>query len=241
MTLALGLAFGAFHALEPGHGKTALFVHLLDGRKSRWVPLTMGISTAVSHTISLLIIAFGVHALTHMLADGKADSIVPEVMRWISVALILSVGVWMLISALTRNVQKSTCGCHAHKHETHHTAKQAVHTSPVGGDLKTTALLGTAVGLLPCPSALAAYLTGLTSGNPIDGYLIIAAFGVGIAASIIAVGFVLQCFSTRLAPFFRGSDSTARGWNITRAVVILLIGLSYAGSLSLMAGPTVTH
>ncbi|QDT36911.1 HoxN/HupN/NixA family nickel/cobalt transporter [Stratiformator vulcanicus] len=241
MTLGLGLLFGALHALEPGHGKTALFVHLLDGRRSRWVPLTMGLSTAVSHTLSLLLIAFCVHGVTHMIAHGVAESVVPETMRWVSVALILGVGGWMLFTALLAKNQQSSCGCGAHQHETHqldehhhghHAAQETDHAVAGKSDLRTTALLGTAVGLLPCPSALAAYLTGMASGDPADGYLIIVAFGIGIAVSIFGVGLVLQCLSTKLLPLLKMSDRSVRRWNIARAVLILFVGLSYAGWLS---------
>lgn len=42
--LTLGLAFflGALHALEPGHGKTAMLVYLSGERRGYWHPLVMG-------------------------------------------------------------------------------------------------------------------------------------------------------------------------------------------------------
>ena len=54
--LTLGFAFGlgAIHALEPGHGKTAMLLYLAGERKSFLHPMVMGLSSALSHSICLL-------------------------------------------------------------------------------------------------------------------------------------------------------------------------------------------
>ena len=69
--LTLGFAFGlgAIHALEPGHGKTAMLLYLAGERKSFLHPMVMGLSSALSHSISLIAIAAMVH-LTHHLVTG---------------------------------------------------------------------------------------------------------------------------------------------------------------------------
>lgn len=64
-TLGLAFLLGLLHALEPGHGKTALWVYLSSGGRRPWHPLVMGASTAFSHSISLLVIALTVHAAHH--------------------------------------------------------------------------------------------------------------------------------------------------------------------------------
>ena len=45
--VTLGLAFflGALHAIEPGHGKTAMLVYLSGERRSFWHPVVIGIGT----------------------------------------------------------------------------------------------------------------------------------------------------------------------------------------------------
>ena len=69
--LTLGLAFGlgALHAIEPGHGKTAMLLYLSGERKSFLHPLVMGLSSALTHSLSLILIASIVH-LTHHLVTG---------------------------------------------------------------------------------------------------------------------------------------------------------------------------
>ncbi len=64
--LTLGLAYflGALHALEPGHGKTAMLVYLSGERRSYWHPVIMGLSSGIAHSISLIAIALAVHLTT---------------------------------------------------------------------------------------------------------------------------------------------------------------------------------
>lgn len=84
--LTLGLAFflGAIHALEPGHGKTAMLVYLSGQRRGFWHPIVMGLSSALAHSTSLLIIAFIVHLTQHALTGDHhhEDEQVVAVMQW---------------------------------------------------------------------------------------------------------------------------------------------------------------
>jgi ABC-type nickel/cobalt efflux system permease component RcnA len=101
---------------------------------------------------------------------------------------------------------------------------------------KTTALLGLAIGLLPCPSALAAYLAGLSTGNAADAYLMIAVFAAGIAFSLTVVGLVLQHASHLLHSSGR-ERTRASVWTLARALVILGIGLVYCGRVVVQQWP----
>jgi len=235
--LTLGFAFllGAVHALEPGHGKTAMFVYLAGGKRSLWHPVVIGLSTAVSHSVSLFAIAFAVHLTHHVVAgDHHHEHVVSDVLQWISAGLVLCVGIWMLWKAVAG---KKTACCHHHAHdhdsccehddlvqlgsspqpETHETSSKS--------SLSTTALLGIAVGLLPCPSALVAYFTGLSTGQPWVAYGIIALFAAGIATSLSCVGICLQIFGKRLENV--SSKAKDLPWAHIRAILILGIGLFY--------------
>jgi len=242
--LTLGFAFllGAIHALEPGHGKTAMLVYLAGGKRSLWHPVVMGLSTALSHSLSLFAIAFAVHLTHHVMAgDHHHEHFVSDLLQWISAGLVLCVGAWMLWKAVSG--KKTTC-CHHHTHDAcceHHEVIQLASSSHPESDdsskkassknsYSTTALLGIAVGLLPCPSALVAYFTGLSTGQPWVAYGIIALFAAGIATSLSGVGICLQLFGERLA----GLSNRARSlpWPHIRAVMILGIGLYYTISLA---------
>ena len=243
LTLGLSFLLGMLHALEPGHGKTAMFVYLVGARRSVWHPLVMGISTAVSHSLSLLAIAFSVHLAHHLIiGDHHHEHQVSRVLQWISAMLVVAIGIWMLVQA--RRGRPATCGCgqHAHSQDHHHDphpqvvslgginsvvepqlAEPPTLRSPQG--FRTTALLGFAVGLLPCPSALAALFTGLSTGAPGQAYVIVFLFAAGIALSLSVVGLLLQRFGDRLGN--RVSRFSHLPWHYFRGALILTIGGIY--------------
>lgn len=231
--LTLGLAFGlgALHALEPGHGKTAMLLYLAGERRSFLHPLVMGLSSALSHSISLIGIAAMVH-LTHHMVTGDhhhADEGVTNAMRWISAGLVLMVGLWMLWSA--RRSKPAKCGCSQHKHECGD-KKDTTNSWSKKTSYSMSAMLGAAFGLMPCPSAMAAYFTGLSSGSPLSAYIVIGLFAAGIATSLTCVGMIVQVFGNR---FTKKKDTwlTQLPWNYIRAGLIILIGLFYLGHVAL--------
>lgn len=231
--LTLGLAFGlgALHALEPGHGKTAMLLYLAGERRSFLHPLVMGLSSALSHSISLIGIAAMVH-LTHHLVTGDhhhADEGVTNAMRWISAGLVLVVGLWMTWSAWKSKPAK--CGCSHHKHECGG-KKESAKSWSSKTSYSMSAMLGAAFGLMPCPSAMAAYFTGLSSGSPISAYIVIGLFAAGIATSLTCVGMIVQVFGNRFANK-KSTWLTSLPWNYIRAGLITIIGLVYLGHVAL--------
>lgn len=116
--LTLGLAFflGAIHALEPGHGKTAMLFYLSGERKGSWHPLAMGISSGTAHSISLIAIALIVHVTQHTVTGDHhhEDEGIVSAMQWLSGLLVLAVGFWMLLTAIRSKPAK--CGCNHHRH-----------------------------------------------------------------------------------------------------------------------------
>lgn len=243
-TLGFSFVLGAIHALEPGHGKTALVVYMLGGRRSFWHPVVMGLSTAISHSLSLFAIAFAVHLVSHLVTgDHHHETQVAGVLQWISAALVVCVGLYLLLQA-TRGRQHWCCnhGHHSPEHHEgashgaccHHVSHVSLTVEPAKAprpsSFKTTALLGLAVGLLPCPSALAAYFAGLSSGHPMTAYLIIAVFAAGIACSLTAVGLTLQHLGDCTAARLRVA-SHAGAWSYVRGFLILGVGLYYSSHL----------
>lgn len=225
LTLGLSFFLGALHALEPGHGKTAMLVYLAGERRSLLHPLVMGLSSALAHSVSLIGIAAAVH-LTHHLVTGDHhhhDETVTGAMQWISAGLVLCVGLWMLVAAWRAKPAK--CGCGGH-HEENCDAPSRFGSRTT---YSMSALLGVAFGLLPCPSAMAAYFTSMSTGTPVAAYGVIGLFAAGIACSITLFGILVQFFGTR---FSLGSSKLSKlPWPYIRAILILSIGLFYSARL----------
>ncbi|QDS88110.1 Nickel/cobalt efflux system RcnA [Rosistilla ulvae] len=229
--LTLGVAFflGALHALEPGHGKTAMLVYLSGERRSYWHPLVMGLSSGLAHSVSLIAIAMAVH-LTHHLITGDHhhdNEAMTATLQWISAGLVLCVGTWMLWGAYRAKPAKK-CGCRHHRDEDCDAKPRSAKSS-----YSMSALLGVAFGLLPCPSALAAYFTSMSTGSPVAAYAVIGLFAAGIASSLTCVGMLLQRFGGSL---IREESRLAKlPWSYIRAILILGVGLFYAARVA-MAG-----
>ena len=231
ITLGLAFGLGALHALEPGHGKTAMLLYLAGERRSFFHPLVMGLSNAIFHSVSLIAIAAMVHMTHHLLTGdhNHADEGVTEIMRWVSAALVLFVGLWMTWAAW-RSKPAKKCGCSSHQHESGE-QDEAPKTLSNKSSYSMSALLGAAFGLMPCPSAMAAYFTGLSSGSPVNAYLVISLFAAGIATSLTLVGIAVQVFGNRFTN--KSSWLTRRPWHYIRAGLITIIGLVYLGHVAL--------
>ncbi|MEW4528192.1 sulfite exporter TauE/SafE family protein [Maioricimonas sp. JC845] len=233
ITVGLSFLLGALHALEPGHGKSAMFVYLLGNRRATWHAILMGLTTAATHSVSLLGVAAMVHLAHHVLTgDHHHEHDVSNVLQWVSAVLVLLVGTVMFVRA-RRSTTGSSCSC-GHHRKAHHpncqhggdaqTQEEPASTEATRpGGYRTTALLGLAVGLLPCPSALAAYFGGLSAGHPATAYLIVLLFGAGMAISLSTVGIALQYFGARASRLVQSGSGIP--WGYVRAVLILGIGL----------------
>ena len=197
----------------------------------------MGISSAVSHSISLVGIAFLVHAAQYALT-GDASNASEAAQFWLrafSSVVVVGVGIWMLLVA-RNETEVSRCGCGQHQHD-HHEAHGHDHSAPheettnQKAGYSASVLLGAAFGMLPCPSAVAAYLTGMAHGSPMEAYTSIALFAFGIATSLTFVGILVQRFGQRLTG---GTSRLANlPWATLRGAVVLLVGASTGLSLLL--------
>lgn len=113
---------------------------------------------------------------------------------------------------------------------------QLVHITPAAGVTRRAARwlhtptplgrlrLGLLLGFLPCGFIYAALLQAMAPGNPIDGALTMAAFGLGTAGPLFAVGLG----SGALAPWLRrfGGQRLAAVSMLALGVFLILRGLS---------------
>ncbi len=214
ISLITAVALGAGHALTPGHGKTLMAAYLVGTRGSPRHALGLGISVSVSHTAGILALAAVVVAASDALAPDV-------VVRWAPVVAaisIVAIGGWMLFGEIRRrragggghedghDHDRGHSHTHGHAHEhgpSHdHDVDEAHgadhpgdhgHGPPPGSTITWRSLfvLGLAGGLIPSTSALLILLGSIAAGRPAFGFILVFAFGLGMAGVMTGIGLVL--------------------------------------------------
>ncbi len=207
LLLLSAFAWGAIHALSPGHGKAMVAAYLVGTRGTGRHAIALGGVVTATHTAGVF--ALGGVALV------LSQYIVPEqLFPWLNLvsgALVLVVGAAVLRSRI-RWARARRHG-HAHDHHHHHHDDhqhdhryahdhshhhELVH-SHGGGRPHSHALpqrlswrglvaMGAAAGLIPCPSALVVLLGAIAQGEIALGMVLIVAFSAGLAATLTALG-----------------------------------------------------
>lgn len=172
--LALVLAFGlgALHAASPGHGKTVMAAYLVGTRRSVRDAVTLGLAVAVSHTAGVLALAVVVLTGASLLPPERVYPILSAA----SALVVVAVGLTMLRRELAHRASHRRL----HDHQ---------HAQSVGaGSLVALGLVG---GLVPSASALVLLLGALAAHRPDAGVLLVLAFGVGMASTLVGAGVAL--------------------------------------------------
>lgn len=212
MNLFVGLSaffLGALHALEPGHGKSAIAAYAVGYRSSFRHILVLGLSTAIAHTATILALALILGATVSAAADENA-------LKYIEIGsafLLLGTGAWLWrrtvksrkAAAVCADSEKAECACHQTK------VDASGETKPVS--FGVVSLLGVSVGLLPCPTALAVLVNSMATGHFYGGLWTVCLFSFGIALTICAVAlaaffFANSTFAVRFQNHFKQSKWT---------------------------------
>ena len=211
--LPAALVLGALHALEPGHSKAMTAAFLIAVRGTVTQAVLLGISAAVGHTIIVWALALAGLALGERLIADKAEPWLVLISGLLIMALAFRI-FWMLRPRVAHREhgdhdhphghEHPHDGASAHHHGDHaHDAHTAAHAREVGarrGDAQVTNLdvawFGFTGGLLPCPSAIAVLLVCLQLNAFTLGVTMVAAFSVGLAVTLVAVG-IAAVWSTR--------------------------------------------
>ncbi len=237
---AAAAAWGAAHALTPGHGKALVAAYLVGSRSTPGHALFLGLTVTATHTLGVF--ALGAVALL------ASRSLLPEQLApWLELAsggIVLAMGAALLVSRARRALWRGDGGDgdhrhgpdgHAHHHHhgehDHHGGHGHQHghshlpAEADGAPVTRRALLGLGVsgGLVPCPAALVLLLAAVSVGRTAFGMALVLAFSAGLAAVLTAVG-LLFVKGSRLVKVLPRASSLTRVLPVASAGVILAIG-----------------
>jgi ABC-type nickel/cobalt efflux system permease component RcnA len=236
VALALAAALGAFHALEPGHGKTVVAAYLIGARGTAWHAVVLGLIVTASHTA-------GVYALGVLTLYGSRYVVPERVYPWLGAVSGLAIAVLGLTLLVRRYAEGVHGHAHGHPHVHPHTAGhgQGHHhhhhehdhphpaaTPEAGVSTASLVTLGTTGGIVPCPGALVVLLSAVSLNRVGFGLLLIVAFSVGLAAVLIAIG-MLMVYARRFMARFHADGPLVQRWlPLASSAVITVIGLVLA-------------
>lgn len=246
--LAAAAGLGAFHALEPGHGKTVVAAYLVGSRGTAWHALLLGLIVTASHTA-------GVYLLGAVTLYASRYVVPERLYPWLGVISGLTVAGLGFYLFLRRYASKNHPHAHAHPHEHghgHHQHGFVGHShGPEGahasdhhrhgkpGDAVSLAqlfALGVTGGIIPCPAALVVLLSAVALRRIGFGLLLILAFSVGLAAVLIAIG-LLMIYARRFMSRFQGEGLLISHWlPLTSSAVITVLGVAIAVQALVSAG-----
>lgn len=199
--IAAGFAFGAMHALMPGHGKSVL-VSYHAGSKGRLVDglLTSAVLALTHIGLAVVFVLLGVVVISRSIADaGRAPAF-----ETASAALIFAVGLLLLYRAITRPEQ-------GHPHR----------------DGRSIAI---AAGFIPCPLTTSLLFFAIANDRLVLGFAAIGGMLAGVTTTISAFALATIFARERAIAALQSKQVTLRRavtiLEFASAVALIALGLA---------------
>lgn len=214
LVTALLVAFflGAAHALTPGHGKTIVAAYLVGSRGRLIDAVYLGAAVTITHTFSVFIL--GIVTL-YASQQVSLDKIYP----WLSLAsgvLVMLIGAWLVFVRLRGSGASMV---HSHGGYSHAHANYGA-----GHSHSSIVSLGVSGGLVPCPEALVVLMLSVSLRKVALGLGLLAAFSLGLAAVLIAIG-CMMVLAGPLMSRVAGESRFTRSLPVVSACVVTVLGI----------------
>jgi nickel/cobalt transporter (NicO) family protein len=210
--LLAAFAWGAVHALSPGHGKTMVAAYLVGTRGTVKHAVALGATVTITHTIGVF--ALGVVTL------ALSQYVLPEQLYpWLNLVsglLVLVIGASVLRTRV-RAARHRRRHAHGHHHDHHHHPPDRI-------TWKGLIAMGASAGLLPCPSALVVLLGAIAQHQIALGLLMIVVFSLGLASTLTGLGIAVVS-AGKLTSRLNVSSRITTAVPALSALVILVAGI----------------
>ena len=227
--LLLAAAFGAAHALTPGHGKTLVAAYLVGENGTVGHAVVLGVVTTLTHTGIVILVAL---ALLWFFPDA-VPAHVQTALGLGGGLLIAGTGAWLLLRRLSGGPDHVHIGGHGHHHHHHgpgdhyHDAHGHAHPLPASGARVgwwSLVLLGVSGGIVPCWDAIAMLGFAIFAQRLWLGVPLLLAFSAGLAAVLVLIG-ILVVQVKGFAGSRWGGGRVVQALPVVSALLVMLLGL----------------
>ncbi len=213
-------ALGAAHALTPGHGKTIVAAYLVGSRGTLKHAAFLGAMVTFTHTVAVFALGIAVLFLFRYVVPEKITTWLGA----ISGLTIVAMGGWMFYKRFRHARAHAHGHAHHHHHHEHHHHHGHSHV-PEEISWSGLAVLGASGGLVPCESALVLMLGAIALGRTGFGLILLAAFSLGLAVVLVAIG-ALVLYAKNLLPARKAGGSAFFRWvSVASPAVVMIAGL----------------
>ncbi len=253
LLLPVAVVLGALHALEPGHAKSMMtaFIVAIHGTAAQAVLLAL--SATVGHTIVVWVLAILAWQLQDTGVLEKAEPWLLLLGGLLIVVIALRILSRLGVPASAHQHAYGHTHAHdhgyghsdEHDHYDHHGHSHAychdamdedAHAAAHAGEVKRqlakglvtnadVAWFGFSGGLMPCPAAFAVLLACFHQKAYGLGVVMVAAFSIGLALTLVGVGVLAARVAKALAAQQSGLERFMRWAPYASAAVVLIIGL----------------
>jgi ABC-type nickel/cobalt efflux system permease component RcnA len=204
---------GALHALGPGHGKTLVGAYLLGDRGQARDAVALGVLVATMHTVTVLVLGVVLLGAVELDLVGAERGL-----RLVAASAVTLLGLVLLVRRLRGRARSTNDGGHTHPHPPDGVAPR----SRAG----IIAIASTG-GLVPSPAAVAVLLAAVALGRPALGVGLVAAFGLGLAATLAGLGLLVR---TGRGAIDRAARTSPVAQRVRKALpVVSAVGVTLAG------------
>lgn len=200
--LPLGVVFGLVHAITPGHSKALLATYVTGSGLSSVKALSVSLMLSATHiSMSVIIVLFSLPIVQIMFGGSGPGS--SPILENLSRGLLGLIGLWFLLSALTRKT-----------HDHHHGQGLA---------------FGLTAGLIPCPLTLFVMTFAATQGVIAAGLFFAATMFIGVAITLSATALLVVLFRNRMENLLSSKPNflatIARAAEILTGIVLIWVAV----------------
>jgi nickel/cobalt transporter (NicO) family protein len=214
--LPVAAILGALHALEPGHAKSLMAAYIVSIRGTPGQAAVLGLSTAVGHTIVVWVLAIVALLFGQNMIAEQAE----PWLTLLSGVLVTLLAVRMFLRLRTGGHNHNHKHYHDDRHPHGHSDDHGLHERQTknGASSADIVWFGFSGGLLPCPAAIAVLLVCVQLKQFALGIAMVAAFSIGLAATLVAIGLTASWAAKKPAQLCLGLIVWPKGCRIYRQV-----------------------